>query len=315
MLSRCIQPISLFALATLLAGCWFGGPSRVHPPGIDADAAGPAAIQEYDTNGDQAIAGDELAKAGSIRQAFMKIDGAVEGSSPDQKITADEITARINKWKESRVGRMATQCTVRWRGQPLAGAEVRFVPEKFLGEDIQAAVGTTDQNGTAVLSIPDVKPPGVAPGLYKVEISKKGPGGQETGSCTIQYADRSRPGSGKTTRWEWKPALCSTSSNSRCAISTNYSRRWRRVRFARDSAWERRNVPIWKHAHCRSFSNMAGSLFWTVWPRRSRKTTDARLRCVATRSSSLSTRRPRVAAVAWPSGTALRPARSWNRTR
>ena len=174
--SSYFKPLSLMLLAALLFGC--GGPSRIHPPGIDADAAGPAAIQEYDANKDGAIAGDELAKAGSIRQAFARIDGAVEGSSPDQKVTAEEITARINQWKESRVGRMALQCTVKYRGMPLEGATVTFVPEKFLGENVQAANGTTDRNGTAVVRIPDVDPPGVAPGLYKVEISKQ-VGGQE----------------------------------------------------------------------------------------------------------------------------------------
>ena len=172
MLSKYINRLSVFAFAALLCGCW-GGPSRIHPPGIDAEAAGPAAIQEYDADGDGAIAGQELMKAGSIKQAFMRIDGAVEGTSPDQKITAEEITARINKWKESRVGRMALQCTVRFRGAPLPGATVRFVPEKFLGQDIQEATGETDQNGTAVLTVPDTMPPGVAPGLYKVEISKE----------------------------------------------------------------------------------------------------------------------------------------------
>lgn len=171
MLARYFSVVSCFGLAILFGGCW-GGPSRVHAPGIDAETAGPAAIQEYDKNGDGAIGADEA--VGSIRQAFARLDGAVEGTTPDGKVTPEEITARINKWKESRVGRMSMQCTVRFRGQPLAGATVRFVPEKFLGEEIQAAEGTSDQNGTAVLSVPDVTPPGVAPGLYKVEIVKPG---------------------------------------------------------------------------------------------------------------------------------------------
>ncbi len=170
MLSRYLRPLSCIGLVVLLAGCW-GGPSRVHPPGIDAGAAGVAAIEEYDTDGDGAISAEEA--KGSIRQAFRKLDGAVEGTTPDGKVTAEEITARINKWKESRVGRMSMQCTVRFRGSPLADATVRFVPEKFLGDEIQAAVGTTDRNGTAVLSVPEAMPPGVAPGLYKVEISKQ----------------------------------------------------------------------------------------------------------------------------------------------
>ena len=271
--SSYFKPLSLMLLAALLFGC--GGPSRIHPPGIDADAAGPAAIQEYDTNKDGAIAGDELAKAGSIYQAFSRIDGAVEGSSPDQKVTAEEITARINQWKESRVGRMALQCTVKYRGMPLEGATVTFVPEKFLGENVQAANGTTDRNGTAVVRIPDVDPPGVAPGLYKVEISKQ-VGGQEQvppqyNTQTILGQESRKRRNRHGNRNHLQPQVRHDAQ-----ISTNYSRRWRRVRFVRDFDWGRRNAPTWKHARRRSFSNMAAGSFWIVWPPPSRKTTDGK---------------------------------------
>jgi hypothetical protein len=61
--------------------------------------------------------------------------------------------------------------------QPVGRADVKFVPEKFLGEAIQTAMGKTDQNGVAMISVSATGPsdvPGVAPGLYRVEITKAG---------------------------------------------------------------------------------------------------------------------------------------------
>ena len=63
-------------------------------------------------------------------------------------------------------------------GRPLDGANVRFVPETFLGPNIPTATGVTDQNGVAMLSIPTGGvggPPGVPPGFFRVEITKRGP--------------------------------------------------------------------------------------------------------------------------------------------
>ena len=62
-------------------------------------------------------------------------------------------------------------------GKPLAGAEVKFVPETFLGDDIKTASGKTNQAGMARLSVATTSradPPGVAFGLYRVEITKPG---------------------------------------------------------------------------------------------------------------------------------------------
>ena len=143
-------------------------PSRIHPPDIDAAAAGRGAIEQYDTNKDGFISGPELEKAGSIRAALKQLD-----TNGDGKVSAEEVTARVQTWQDTKFGRLAVGCTVRHQGRPLAGATVTFVPEKFLGEEIQAGSGTTNSKGMAAVSLYGVTPPGMACGLYRVEISKK----------------------------------------------------------------------------------------------------------------------------------------------
>jgi hypothetical protein len=70
-------------------------------------------------------------------------------------------------------------------GQPLAGAQVLFEPEAFLGDEIKKATGTTNQFGDVapVIAKEDranpTLPGGVHFGLYKVRISKQA-GGKET---------------------------------------------------------------------------------------------------------------------------------------
>lgn len=157
---------------TLLAvsGC-SKRPKRLHPPGVSRTAASDA-MQQYDTNGDGQIAGEELDKAPALKAAIEQLD-----TSGDDAVSADEIAARLKSWKDSKMGRMSLSCTVRRRGQPLQGVTVTFEPEKFLGSETLPATGQTDQYGMAMLSIPTTgpnDPAGVAPGFYLVRITASG---------------------------------------------------------------------------------------------------------------------------------------------
>ena len=147
-------------------------PHVIHPPAIDAKEAGAKAIEMFDANKDGKISGAELDKCPGLKAAIDQVD-----KSGKKEITADMIAARIQAWLDSKLGRMSLGIRVMHNGKPLAGAEVKFVPEKFLGDKIPAAVGKTDDNGQAMLSVPvrgSMEPPGVAPGLYRVEITKAG---------------------------------------------------------------------------------------------------------------------------------------------
>jgi hypothetical protein len=166
----------LGALLAVNAGCWGRGQERVKPPPIDAAAAGAEAIKMYDTNKDGMISGAELDKCPAVKAALAKIDTSGKG-----EVTADMITARVRKWQESRLGKMSLGCSVTRNGQPLEGATVTFVPEKFLGDKVPKATGKTDSHGMAMLSVAvgtsstgRREPPGVAPGLYRVVITKAG---------------------------------------------------------------------------------------------------------------------------------------------
>jgi hypothetical protein len=137
-------------------------------------------MEQYDTDGDGRVAGDELANAPGLRAALSRMD-----KDNDNAITADEVTARIHQWQASPIGLTSFGFTLTMDGHPLDDATVTLVPEEFLGDDIKAAVATTDLFGTGGPSIPKADrpdpttPPGVAIGLYKVKISKL-IGGKET---------------------------------------------------------------------------------------------------------------------------------------
>jgi hypothetical protein len=166
-----LRTFGMLALGTMFlvyCGCT-RAPSRVHPPGIDAGAAGPAAMQEYDKDKDGKVAGAELAAAPSLSAAIGNLD-----KDGDKAVSAEEVTKRIEAWQETRLGLTPVMVTVRYQGRPLAGANVVFEPEAFLGADIKASNGTADENGVAVLSIPNSDLPGIPAGLYKVKITKEG---------------------------------------------------------------------------------------------------------------------------------------------
>jgi hypothetical protein len=148
---------------------------RIAPAFIDAKAAGAKAIELYDADKDGKLSGKELDKCPGLKAAIDKVDTSGKG-----EITAEMIANRIKAWQRSRLGRISLACTVLHKGKPLAGAIVKFVPEKFFGlnDDKWTATGKTDDSGLAMLSVPTSgrreDPPGVPPGFYSVEITKDG---------------------------------------------------------------------------------------------------------------------------------------------
>ncbi len=147
-------------------------PPRIYLPSINASAAGREAIEMYDANKDGKLTGEELDKCPGLKAAAATLDPGGQG------ITAEMITARIQVWQNQKVARIPVGCTVLHNGKPLEGAEVKLVPEKFLGDNMTVATGKTDPNGMTNPSIPTsgdrYDPPGVQPGFYRVEITKPG---------------------------------------------------------------------------------------------------------------------------------------------
>lgn len=186
MLSHVSRGLGVWLLAGLVltgAGCDDG---RVRPPRIDAKKAGRLAIEMFDANKDGKLTGKELDKCPGLKAACTRSAMAPATVDPaGTGVTAEMITERIIAWQASRLGRMSLRCMVTLNNQPLEGADVHFVPEPFIKEasdKFDAASGRTDANGVAMLSIPiplpppgkRSAPPGVPPGLYRVEITKAG---------------------------------------------------------------------------------------------------------------------------------------------
>jgi hypothetical protein len=164
----CVAAVVAVSLI-IQSGCMRGA-TTIKPPSIDASSAGQEAITLFDTNKDGKISGAEFDKVPSLKKSLA--------AKAKQGITAEDIAERIRQWQETKVGKIGSvNCQVLKNGKPLADAVVKFVPEKFLGANMPVCEGNTNADGNTSLASPvqgadDV--PGVAPGFYRVEITKAG---------------------------------------------------------------------------------------------------------------------------------------------
>ncbi len=126
----------------------------------------------YDANQDGKIDAREVLECPGLADARERID-----SNKDGAIDAQEIAARINYWINSGTITIDGSAEVYRNGAPLAGAEVIFVPEEFLGPDFLICQGKTNDLGEAYVS--GVMGVGLYPGIYRIRISKR-EGGTET---------------------------------------------------------------------------------------------------------------------------------------
>ncbi len=158
--------------AVLLAGCSgrLGPPEK---PSLDADAAGQAAVETYDEDGNGKLDVQELGHCPSLLLTLPRAD-----TDGDKALTADEISARITKWFADTI-MMDASPLIMLDGKPLAGAEVVFEPEAFLGEGFKTCRGTTDESGRAAMFGPEEDHSGAYVGIYTVRVSKM-EGGEET---------------------------------------------------------------------------------------------------------------------------------------
>lgn len=171
-MSRWFAVGSLLLLASL--GC-SSAPSRVVAPPINPNA-GPDAIAKADKNGDGGI--DEAEAKANSPGLFEPGAKARFDTNGDGKITADEITARVDKWNESKIGLTQYSLAITIDGQPVEGATITLVPEEWLGTELKPGTGVTDATGRANITIApgDLKPneaglQGMRLGVYKVQVT------------------------------------------------------------------------------------------------------------------------------------------------
>jgi hypothetical protein len=177
-----LAALAIISLA-VYAGC-DSPPPRVGQVSYSS-SAGADAMAQFDTNKDGKVSDAELLKAPGLNACLT-----VMGTDKTKGVTAEMVTNRVKAWQDSKVGLTSLSCTVTRNGQPVADAEVKLVPEKFLGTNVQPASGKTMANGVATLSIPrqpgpDAPPPGVSPGIYRVEITKGGEIPAQYNSATV----------------------------------------------------------------------------------------------------------------------------------
>ncbi len=141
-------------------------------PPYDPDAAAEEALAAYDRNGDGQLSKDEMKACPGILAAINWID-----LNGDGQVSGEEIADRIRAYIDRGAGLKMIDCLVYLDRKPLAGADVKLVPEPFLADFVETAEGTTGRNGNAPLRIPsELLPesmagfPGVRLGIYKAYI-------------------------------------------------------------------------------------------------------------------------------------------------
>lgn len=160
-------------VAALVAGGCSGAPGRLTPPKVSANGAADEAFELYDQNQDGSLAKSELAECPGLTHAFTSYD--TDGSG---QLSHDEIAAGIRVWSEGKMGMTSWPFQVRFNGRPLDGAQVKLVPEPFLGGAVKSASGESGPGGHGALGmamddLPSNAPkrPLIQPGLYRVEIT------------------------------------------------------------------------------------------------------------------------------------------------
>ncbi len=171
---RILSIVSVVFVAAISLGC-SSGPTAVEVPAIDSETVAMEVMTLYDKDGDGFLNSDELSSCPSLLDASKKprVD-----KDRDQRLSKGEFIERLEAWTNGGVGVSYLACSITKEGRPLNGAQIKLIPEAFLGEAIQPAEGTTDASGSAMLGIDKSNLPaalqnlrGVQQGLYRVEIT------------------------------------------------------------------------------------------------------------------------------------------------
>jgi hypothetical protein len=159
----------LFALCCWIAVCGcVDRPSRVQAPSWDPSGFADEVIEKLDTSGDGQIDSTELAAAPGLAFGAKAID-----TNSDGQLSRDELVERFQSYVKLRIGLTSKEIRFLYKGRPLAGAEVRLVPEFFLEDLLQPATGTTNEGGSVIPEIEnnELRTPLMQSGYYRVEIT------------------------------------------------------------------------------------------------------------------------------------------------
>lgn len=142
-------------------------------PEIDPGAASAEALRLYDKDSNGSLSKSEAESVPGILLHWSLYD-----ANGDDSASREEIESRLGTFLSKKVGQTILAIRVVWNGRPLSGAEVKLVPEPYLGDQVKTAWGTTDAGGMAAMDIRDEDLPasdagivGVHLGTYKVEVT------------------------------------------------------------------------------------------------------------------------------------------------
>jgi hypothetical protein len=179
---RAFFPARGFVGATLLAGVWIlvlltaGCSGRVpEEPAFSPAEAAQQALAEYDMSKDGILDAKELERCPALQGLLSDLDSKEDKGGQHKKglLQAGEIQSRLEAFQARHVALMGVSCLVFLDGEPLVGATVTLVPESFLGPSFKTARGVSDSHGSVKLVTEGYDYPGIAPGYYRIEVSKK----------------------------------------------------------------------------------------------------------------------------------------------
>jgi hypothetical protein len=168
---------SVFVLTMVMAA---GCSSHVVEPSFSPAEAAQRAIAQYDKNRDGSLDATEVEACPGLKSLLQELDRGTDergkplsGTHRQGKLTAEEITKRLEDFQETHIGLLGVSCRVKLDDAPLVGATVTLVPEAFLGESFKRAKGTSDDQGLVRLQTEGQDGPGVPFGYYRIEVSKR----------------------------------------------------------------------------------------------------------------------------------------------
>ncbi len=156
-----------------LFGC-SAQPSRIEGVKIDVQRAAERIIAEFDKDHNGSLSQEELAAVPAINVNRKWYDADKDG-----QISQEELQKGLRDIFNPKDGLLSVACEVTRNGEPLPGANVKFVPLPELEGAIPPASGVTDNHGSVFLNVADADRPAntpsripvVRPGLYLVEVT------------------------------------------------------------------------------------------------------------------------------------------------
>ncbi len=155
----------LIAALLCLAGCGVITSSSVKPPAVNPSQAADAAIELCDKDANGLLTTSELATYPGLLAALSIYD-----TSGDKQLDREEIAARLTSMYSGNTALTSFACRVTLDNRPLGGAQVRLVPESFLGGDLKSGSGVTDGSGNVTVGIAEEELPEAVRGLKKMQL-------------------------------------------------------------------------------------------------------------------------------------------------